>query len=295
VTVPYTVGQFALGLEGIALFRSGATASEEALETRVAELTALARVLGDPSLAAEATGPEVDLARGYAQWAAGYDDEANPLVAIEEPAVRVAIDTWEPHRRVLDAACGTGRHSAWLVQRGHHVMAIDQSPEMLAVARQKVPDVEFQEAELTALPFPDGEFDAAVCALALSHCPDLAGPVTELARVVRPGGRIVISDFHPFMILLGGQAAFRTGDGTPRFVRSYPHLLGVVLPLLDRVGLQVIDCAEPTWTFEAAAPAFPGMSPELFHEALAGLPLAVVWNLERDASVATVSSPRATP
>jgi len=131
------------------------------------------------------------------------------------------------------------------------------------------------------LPFEAGEFDAAVCALALSHVADIAGPIAEMARVVRPGGHLVVTDFHPFMILLGGQAAFRTVHSTMHYVPSYVHLPGQVLEVLASTGLTPLACTEPTWTRAAAQLAFPGMSTRFYEEAIAGLPLAIVWQLAR--------------
>ena len=280
--MPYTTGQFALGLEGLALLRAGPFDTDEALATRVAELRDVANALDRPEFAGEAMGGEVGLTRGYAMWAASYDRSFNPLLEVEEPLVREAVARWPTPSRVLDAACGTGRHTALLVELGHTVAGIDISLEMLAVARDKVPGARFLEGSMLPLPFEDGEFDAALSALALSHFVEPDGPVTELARVVRPGGNIVISDFHPYMVLLGGQAVFRTEGGAPHFVASHAHLPGDLLGVFRAAGLTVAACLEPTWTHAAALATFPGMSDTLYEEAIAGLPLAIVWMLTRD-------------
>ena len=280
--MPYTKGQFALGLEGLALLRNGPFADDQTLTTRVGELRAVASSASSPVSSAFATGGEVGLARGYAMWASSYDRSWNPLLSVEEPAVRDAVADWPTPSRVLDAACGTGRHTALLVELGHTVSGIDLSLEMLAVAREKVPDARFLEGSMLPLPFNDAEFDNVLCALALSHFRDPAGPLTELARVVRPAGNLVISDFHPYMVLLGGHAAFRTEGGEPHFVASYAHLPGQMLGVLRRAGLIVVDCLEPLWTRDAALASFPGMSDRLYEEAIAGLPLAIVWILRRD-------------
>jgi ubiquinone/menaquinone biosynthesis C-methylase UbiE len=215
-------------------------------------------------------------------WAANYDRSWNPLLAVEEPVVREAVAAWPAPSRVLDAACGTGRHTALLVELGHTVSGIDISLEMLAVAREKVPGARFLEGTMLPMPFDDGEFDAALSALALSHFKDVAGPVAELARVVRSGGNVIISDFHPFMVLLGGQAVFRTEGDVPHFVASYAHLPGKMLAIFRDVGLTVRDCIEAMWTRDAAFASFPGMSDVLYEEAIDGLPLAIVWLLTRD-------------
>lgn len=279
--MPFTVGQFALGLEGLALLRAGPFASDELLAARVAELVEVAAALGREVFELPAFGAETDVLHGYAKWAPVYG-RANPLVMVEEPVVRSALDTWPRPATVLDAACGTGRHAAYLAAHGHMVTGLDVSPDMLAVAREQVPGVRFVEAPLVPLPFEDGEFDGALCALALSHVPDPTDAIAELARVVRPRGPLLISDFHPFMVLLGGQGGFRAEDGTSGFVTSYAHLAGSALDAFARAGLSVRGCREPRWTLEAARVSFPGITEQLYEEAIAGLPLAIVWELVLD-------------
>jgi ubiquinone/menaquinone biosynthesis C-methylase UbiE len=74
--------------------------------------------------------------------------------------VREILDSL-PVGVALDAACGTGRHTAYLASLGHKVIGVDASPEMLALARQKVPEGEFHEAELHELPLPDDSVDGS--------------------------------------------------------------------------------------------------------------------------------------
>lgn len=166
--------------------------------------------------------PELPARAGYAHWAATYDGP-NPAVAQEERVVRPLLDEM-PAGVALDAACGTGRHARHLAARGHAVTGVDASPEMLAVARAKVPDAGLLLGDLAALPLPAASVDFAVCSLALTHCQGLGPPIRELARVVRPGGRIVLSDIHPFVVTLGLQAVLlRDAEGRLAFVRNRVH------------------------------------------------------------------------
>jgi len=73
----------------------------------------------------------------------------------------------------LDAACGTGRFAGFLARRGHRVIGVDSSPDMLAHARQRVPETGFHVAGLARLPLPDDWVDVIICALALDHVPAL--------------------------------------------------------------------------------------------------------------------------
>ena len=113
----------------------------------------------------------------------------------------------------LLAACGTGRHVAYLAALGHEVIGVDTSPEMLAVAREKIPEGEFSEADLHDLPPADDTVDIVVCAIALSHVPELAPVLGDLVRVLRPGGHLVISDSRGVIGDLGLPLVKLTPDG----------------------------------------------------------------------------------
>ena len=114
---------------------------------------------------------------------------------------------------------------------------------MLDVARRRVPDARLEAGDLTELQFDDASFDFAICALALAHFERPARAIAELARVVRPGGRIVLTDAHPTFVLIQGQAVFPTASGLA-FVRNHPHLHSTYLAAFRSAGLAVLDCVE---------------------------------------------------
>ncbi len=105
----------------------------------------------------------------------------------------------EPEAVVLDVSTGAGHTALALAPHVARVVATDLTPEMLEVARRLAAqrgakNVEFQEADVRALPFPDASFDIVTCRTAAHHYPELVGPVREMGRVLRPGGRLVVSD-----------------------------------------------------------------------------------------------------
>jgi ubiquinone/menaquinone biosynthesis C-methylase UbiE len=121
-----------------------------------------------------------------------YYDEA----VIETIADAIAINHAQ---NVLDVGTGTGFIAAGLAPRVGRVIAIDNSPAMLNVARGnlaqlQIGNVELRRGDLTRLPLDDDSVDAAVANMVLHHAEDPAGMVTEMARVVRPGGRVAITD-----------------------------------------------------------------------------------------------------
>jgi SAM-dependent methyltransferase len=98
---------------------------------------------------------------------------------------------------VLDVATGPGYAAALAAERGAEVVAVDLSREMLDLAAELHPDIEFRQADANALPFEDATFDAVVSNLLMPHVSDLPAVVRELARVVRPGGRVALSTWDP--------------------------------------------------------------------------------------------------
>ena len=102
-------------------------------------------------------------------------------------------------RRVLDAGCGAGPLMAALRERGADVTGFDVSAGMVELARRKLgQDADLHVADLAApLPFPDASFDDVVASLVLHYLEDWSGPLAELRRVLRPGGRLVVAVNHP--------------------------------------------------------------------------------------------------
>lgn len=102
---------------------------------------------------------------------------------------------------VLDAGCGEGYMTRLLAERGaRQVTGADKSPALIAAARAAsagLPAAHFSEADVADLPFDSDSFDLAVANHLLNDLPDITGPVGELARVLRPGGRLVILMLHP--------------------------------------------------------------------------------------------------
>ena len=202
---------------------------------------------------------DVDTREGYERWAATYDDEGNPLLALEEPEVDQALGE-VAGLDVLDAGTGTGRHALRLAARGAHVTAIDFSDRMLAKARAKpgADLVRFENYDITRpLPYLDASFDRVLSALVLEHVPDVAGFLRELGRVTRPDGSIVVTAMHPAMFLRGVSARFRHEE-TGEFLRPRSYVMRLsdyVMGALD-ADLHIVSLIErsPDEAFAARVP-----------------------------------------
>jgi demethylmenaquinone methyltransferase/2-methoxy-6-polyprenyl-1,4-benzoquinol methylase len=132
---------------------------------------------------------------------AAYDRMGAVLSFGQDPRWRRAlIDAIDPRpgQRILDVATGTGMVALGLARRGATVVGLDQSEHMLSVARRRLAGAEnptFIQGEAEHLPFADGEFDALTFTYLLRYVDDRAATMRELARVVKPGGRIGMVEF----------------------------------------------------------------------------------------------------
>ncbi|MFD0353713.1 class I SAM-dependent methyltransferase [Streptomyces sp. NPDC058734] len=159
------------------------------------------------------------------------------------PAFATAVSEFGvgPGERVLDAGCGTGRALVPLraaVGPSGTVLGVDLTAQMLAEARRAGRDREgtLLRADVARLPLRDGVLDAVFAAGLIAHLPDPAENLRELARVVRPGGRLAL--FHPI-----GRAALAARHGrelTPDDLRA-EHNLG---PLLSGSGWRMTSYAD---------------------------------------------------
>lgn len=140
----------------------------------------------------------------FDQVARGYDRTNTALSLGNDQFWRVATTKAIAPRageKILDLAAGTGASAAALAGSGAEVTAADFSPGMLAEGKRRHghrKNLRFVEADATALPFPDDEFDAVTMSFGLRNVNDPKKALRELLRVTKPGGRLVICEFsHP--------------------------------------------------------------------------------------------------
>lgn len=139
----------------------------------------------------------------YDGFAAAYsaDNESNLTNGYYERPAMVNLAGDVDGRRILDAGCGSGPLAAELRARGATVTGFDSSAEMVKLARQRLgEDADLRVADLDRpLPFADGAFDDVVASLVLHYLRDWTGALAELRRVLKPGGRLVLSVNHPIV------------------------------------------------------------------------------------------------
>lgn len=188
-----------------------------------------------------------------------------------------------PGERCLDIACGTGivaRLAAPRVAPGGGVTGLDFNANMLAVARavaeQEGLAIDWHEGNASALPFPDGHFNAVLCQQGLQFFPDRTAALAEMHRVLTPGGRAIISvwqplEMHPFFQTLFGAIERHlgiTGVAAPFSLGDEAKLRGI----FAEAGFQTVEVTSASktsrypdpgkflaQTIQAAAAAIPAM------------------------------------
>ncbi len=200
--------------------------------------------------------PKAAIRVGYDRWAEIYDQESNPLIGLEEPVVKEAVGD-VAGLSVLDLGCGTGRHTLWMAEAGASVTAIDFSEGMMEKARAKAgaERVRFLVHDLhERLPFADGSFDRVVSGLVLEHLHDMASFFSEAHRVLKPGGRAVVSGMHPAMFLRDVRARFRDpATGEKVEPGSVEHTLGHAVMAAVRAGFTLAGIDERAADAELAS------------------------------------------
>ncbi len=187
-------------------------------------------------------------------------------------------------QHVLDVGCGNGSLARQLARQGAHVMGVDASAPIIARAQQREAQetlgIAYHVADAARLePLGDGWFDLVVSCMALQDIPDAAGTVAEVARVLRPGGRLVALFSHPCFDVPEASAwaaehvpysttrwrkvtryrevfdvpfAWKLPSGSEVVTRSYHRPLSWYFRVLRRAGFVVLGLEEPAPTEEFA-------------------------------------------
>jgi malonyl-CoA O-methyltransferase len=184
----------------------------------------------------------IDPQSAYGLWAGTYPPRPhNPLMHIEHETVLALL----PDVRgltVLDAGCGSGRYLQALAERGARAIGMDLSAAMLERARETTPRI--ARADLRALPFDAMSIDLVVCGLALGDFAEIELALTELARVLRPGGRVIYSVVHPAGESAGWSRTFES-NGRQLAIDGFWHSLDRHRQACAAAGFAIEEWREP--------------------------------------------------
>jgi ubiquinone/menaquinone biosynthesis C-methylase UbiE len=136
-----------------------------------------------------------------APWIAGNFGAIAKTIGALDAEGFVARLALEPNARVLDIACGTGNVTLPLARRGSTATGLDMTPHLLEEARARAAseglDIRFDEGFAEALPYPDASFDMVVSMFGIMFSPTHETIASEMARVLRPGGRLALANWTP--------------------------------------------------------------------------------------------------
>ena len=205
------------------------------------------------------------------------DMPGNPMTAIEQPLMVDRIGAAPGSGAVaLDAGCGIGRLASELVALGYDTIGVDVTPEMLDIARDAVPAADFRLGTFERLPVENDSIERITSGLAVCHAVELGAVFAEFVRVLRPGGRVIMSNPHPFTAGTGGQAFFSHAGGLP-FVRNHAHQTGAYVTAMLAHGFQLTSMTDVLYDEMVTAlnPAA-GRWPDIVNGALLGQPFVLI-------------------
>ncbi len=183
----------------------------------------------------------------YDLWAAAYDNQPGNLMLDLDEAVFTDLLTGIPlqGKVIADIGCGTGRHWRKLfAQLPARLIGYDVSAGMLNKLKEKFPGAETFLLKEELLPeLADGSCDVIVSTLAVAHIAAVENAFREWDRVLRPGGELIITDYHPEALTKGGKRTFKH-EGKTVAVKNHIHSIEKIRGLTKQLGWKEIRFTE---------------------------------------------------
>jgi ubiquinone/menaquinone biosynthesis C-methylase UbiE len=181
----------------------------------------------------------------YNSWAAQYDINENKTRDLEGVALQQTL-AGVKFKTILEIGCGTGKNTAWLMQKSEKVTAVDFSEQMLSKARSKIISrrVNFVQHDIsTPWFFTEDKFDLVTFSLVLEHISELDHVFRQATLKLNPGGYVYIGELHPFKQYSGSKARFETAEGL-QVVECYNHHISDFIQIANKYGLRVLELFE---------------------------------------------------
>lgn len=190
---------------------------------------------------------ELDPIQAYDWWAPTYDAQPdNLMLALDEQIFSFLLQQINcTGRLVVDLGCGTGRH--WpkiLAQKPRKLIGYDVSPGMLAMLAHKYPEAQTHLLVGDRLPYAETQpADVLISTLTLAHIKKPGKAMQQWRKILRSGAEILLTDYHPETLALGGDRTF-TYQGQTKAIKNYIHPLEKVKQYAQENGFALLDLVE---------------------------------------------------
>ncbi len=194
-----------------------------------------------------AKSKEINPEKGYDIWAVSYDDQPDNLMLALDEAVFTSLVTGLEltGKKIVDVGCGTGRHWKKIVDaQPGQLTGYDISEGMLTMLRQKFPASEtYQLTDNKLFNTATGSCDIIISTLTMAHIENAKDALQEWGRVLKPGGSVIITDYHPEVLQKGGQRTFKH-NGKTVAVKNYIHPVEELKTIAGQLGWQLLRLNE---------------------------------------------------
>jgi ubiquinone/menaquinone biosynthesis C-methylase UbiE len=189
------------------------------------------------------TGP----AEAYDNWALSYDNQPeNLMLALDEVLINEIFSTTDFTTKVIaDIGCGTGRYWQKIFDsKPARLLGYDVSEGMLDILKEKIPFAEtFLLTNNRLKELKDESCDIIISTLTVAHIKNIEEALHEWARVLKPGGEMIITDFHPDALAKGAKRTFRHNN-EPVIIRNYVHSIEKLKAIIRQLNLEILRLKE---------------------------------------------------
>ncbi|MEX6686392.1 class I SAM-dependent methyltransferase [Danxiaibacter flavus] len=182
--------------------------------------------------------------KAYDLWAASYDMQPGNLMLDLDEIVftNMLRNVSLSHKKVADIGCGTGRHWNRLRQQNPALLyGFDVSSQMLQRLKEKFPEAVTQKISGSKYSnIPAGFFDVIVSTLTIAHMPHILDVISEWERILKPGGDILLTDYHPDALARGGKRTFQYHNHLIS-IKNFIYPVELIIRLGQQKNLQAMD------------------------------------------------------
>lgn len=192
--------------------------------------------------------PTLSPLEGYNAWAKTYFSESNPVKDHSNKWVEQLLPDLNS-KTMLDAGCGAGYFCLYAEkQKAFKIVGVDFSSEMIAQAKKNCPSAEFHCTDLISFVYTHESFDIIICALVLGHIQSISPVLKNFAHLLKPGGELILTDFHPYQTQHHAKRTFvNPQTGNTLAIEHYLHSIDEIKNELIELRFVIQRAEEPLW------------------------------------------------